>query len=148
MAEKTAWEHLLGEPVASPPGERPMKANLDARFDGSFKQFIEWMVETFKNPEDLRVRVIVGNFPLVEEVIPEHHVYSAEVHKLHAMPGVNLPLSTVEALIKRLQKMTRAGESKIQIIKALRERTQLGLKEAKDFVESLPPGKDEDEIPF
>jgi large subunit ribosomal protein L7/L12 len=34
--------------------------------------------------------------------------------------------------------LTNAGNNKIQVIKAVREITGLGLKEAKDFVESLP----------
>ena len=34
--------------------------------------------------------------------------------------------------------LTNAGNNKIQVIKVIREITGLGLKEAKDFVESLP----------
>lgn len=34
--------------------------------------------------------------------------------------------------------MTKAGEKKIEVIKAIREITGLGLKEAKDLVESAP----------
>lgn len=34
--------------------------------------------------------------------------------------------------------LTAAGTGKIQVIKAVREITKLGLKEAKDFVDSLP----------
>ncbi len=34
--------------------------------------------------------------------------------------------------------LTNAGSNKIQVIKVVREITGLGLKEAKDFVESLP----------
>jgi large subunit ribosomal protein L7/L12 len=34
--------------------------------------------------------------------------------------------------------LTNAGNNKIQVIKVVREITGLGLKEAKDFVESLP----------
>jgi large subunit ribosomal protein L7/L12 len=34
--------------------------------------------------------------------------------------------------------LTNAGSNKIQVIKVIREITGLGLKEAKDFVESLP----------
>jgi ribosomal protein L7/L12 len=154
--DKTAWEHVLGEPVASPPGERPMKAQLDARFDGSFKQFCEWIQETFKNPDDLRVRVVVGNFDLREEVVVEHTTFSNEAQKLHALPGVAVALSLpqAEALLKAIRKVQRStrGDSRIQAIKMLREKTHIGLKEAKDFIESLPPpppGKDdEDEIPF
>lgn len=35
-------------------------------------------------------------------------------------------------------RMTSYGDSKIQVIKVVREWTGLGLKEAKDFVESVP----------
>lgn len=34
--------------------------------------------------------------------------------------------------------LTTTGDKKIQVIKAIRELTQMGLKEAKDFVESAP----------
>ncbi len=34
--------------------------------------------------------------------------------------------------------LTTTGEKKIQVIKVIREITQMGLKEAKDFVESAP----------
>jgi large subunit ribosomal protein L7/L12 len=34
--------------------------------------------------------------------------------------------------------LTATGEKKIQVIKVIREITQMGLKEAKDFVESAP----------
>ena len=34
--------------------------------------------------------------------------------------------------------LTGAGDKKIQVIKAVREISEMGLKEAKDFVESLP----------
>lgn len=123
-----------------------MKAQVDARFDGSFKQFCEWMAEVFKNPDDLRVRVIIGNFPLVNEVIPKPEPeYSAEAHKLANMAGTRLSIQEADDVVRKCQKAAKAN--KLAAIKALREATSLGLKEAKDFVEALPPYKEE-EIPF
>lgn len=147
MAEKTAWERVLDEPVIHAPGERPMKAQVDARFDGSFKQLVEWMTQTFKNPDDMRVRVIVGNFPMVNEVIPPPEPeYSPHAHKLKNLSGTKLSLAEAEDAIKKFQRIAK-NDSKINAIKVCREVSGMGLKEAKEFVEALPPYKD-DEIPF
>lgn len=152
MAEKTAWEHVLDEPVVLAPGERPMKVQMDARFDGSFEQFVAWMQETFKNPSDMRCRVVVGNFALINEIVKEEKPepkYSPEAHKLQNIAtGSKLTLREAEDVVKKTyQAMKSTG--RLQAIKALREATSLGLKEAKDFVESLPARKPEDEeIPF
>lgn len=146
MAEKTAWERVLDEPVIHAPGERPMKAQVDARFDGSFKQLVEWMSQTFKNPDDMRVRVIVGNFPMVNEVIPTPEPeYSSHAHKLKNLAGTRLSLPEAEDAIKKIQRIAKK-ENKIGAIKACREVSGIGLKEAKEFVEALPPY--EEEIPF
>ncbi len=124
-----------------------MKATVDARFDGSFKQLVEWMNQTFKNPDDMRVRVIVGNFPLVNEVIPAPEPsYSPEAHKLKNLSGTKLSLAEAEDAVKKIQRIAKK-ENKIGAIKACREVSGMGLKEAKEFVEALPPAP-EDEIPF
>jgi hypothetical protein len=146
MAEKTAWARVLDEPVIHAPGERAMKVQMDARFDGSFKQFVEWVTETFKNPDDLRVRVIVGTFPLRDEVVPEPEPeYSAEAIRLRNITGTKLSLAEADALVRSIQRIA-STQNKINAMKTLRDATNLALREAKEFVEALPPFKDE--IPF
>jgi ribosomal protein L7/L12 len=150
MAEKTAWEHVLGEPVVAAPGERPMKAEVNAKFDGSMKDFVEWMAQTFKNPDDMRVQVTIGNFGSaanVKPVEPIHRTFSDQAQKLHKICGARISLAEAEDAIKKTQKVFKDA-GKINAIKALREVAQIGLKEAKDFVEALPPASEEDEIPF
>lgn len=153
MDGKTVWDHVLDEPVASPPGERPMKSHMDARFDGSFAQFIEWMNEVFKNPDSLRVRVIVGTVPLREEIVPSERVktYSKEVRELNRVAGGRISLVEAEAVMVKIWKAM--PHMKIEAIKLVREHVSgIGLKEAKDFVEALPEKPSnpdpEDEIPF
>jgi ribosomal protein L7/L12 len=149
-AEKTAWEHVLGEPVVAAPGERPMKAEVNAKFDGSMKDFVEWMAQTFKNPDDMRVRVVIGSFAADEAPAKavEHKTYSELTQKLHKMSkaaGGNLKLDETEDAITKI-KVIAHQNGKINAIKWLREAASIGLKEAKDFVEALPPY--EEEIPF
>ncbi len=149
MDKKTSWEHVLGEPVVSAPGERTMKAQIEARFDGSFKQFAEWMETTFKNAADLRVRVIIGSFPLVNEIIPTPKVHSEHAQKLAAISTAKLTYDEAEDVVAKVWRVCLKA-NKIAGIKELREVTALGLKEAKEYVESLyaNPPKVEDDIPF
>lgn len=149
MAEKTSWEHVLDEPVALPPGEHPMKVSMDARFDGSFLQFKAWMEEVFKNPDDMRVRVIVGTFGSMpkEEIHERTPAVSKEAAKLSTMSH-GLKPQDAEKLLGQICELIRA-DNKIGAIKYLREGTHLGLKEAKDFVEAVPAILTyEDDIPF
>jgi len=151
MAEKTAWAHVLGEPVVMSPGERPMKTYLDARFDGTMREFIEWMTATFKNPDDLHVRAVIGNAPIATAGEPVvHMVFSEQALKLSKLTLNRLSPEAAEDVVKKILKIAHAKESgKINAIKALREMTDVGLKDAKDFVEALPPAEDEEEeIPF
>jgi Ribosomal protein L7/L12 C-terminal domain len=154
MDGKTAWDHVLDEPVASPPGERPMKAEMDARFDGSFSQFVEWMNEVFKNPDGLRVRVIIGTVPLREEVIPMEKTYSKAARDLNRVAGHRISLVEAENVVASLYPQGGVMMNKIEAIKVVREKVSgFGLKEAKDFVESLPDrppriSSPSDEIPF
>ena len=161
--KKTAWEHVLGEPVANPPGVTPMKVELDARFDGTFAQLKEWMNETFKNPDDLRVRVIVGAVPLRPGVFPaaaaseKTSFQTVEGGKVVALTKPPMPRSDAEDLVSKVFQMVRGG-NKIEAIRAFRDATRTGLKEAKDFVETLQPltkltierlpEKDGEDIPF
>jgi large subunit ribosomal protein L7/L12 len=56
-----------------------------------------------------------------------------------AMPGVAAaPAAVVEEQTEFTVVLQEAGEKKINVIKAVREVTSLGLKEAKDLVEGAP----------
>jgi len=55
-----------------------------------------------------------------------------------AQPSAAQPSATQEQKTEFNVILTNAGNNKIQVIKVVREITGLGLKEAKDFVESLP----------
>jgi hypothetical protein len=150
MATKTVWEHIIGEPVASPPGETLMKSDIDARFEGTVEQFIAWVSETFKNPGDMRVKAVVGNSgcEVGEPRKPTHITLSADAKRLVQEHQVHE--GDAEGLIKGIRAMVRKNNN-IGAIKWLRERTKLGLKEAKDFVESLPKepaGVGDEESPF
>lgn len=155
--KKTAWERVLEEPVINPPGVIPMKAELDARFDGTFTQFQEWMEQTFKNPGDLRIRVIVGGTPLASHVDakPVALVRTREGAKLEQLtkhggtaPGVSR--DEAEEIVRRVFE-TNPLQNKLASIKFVREITRgLGLKDAKDFIETVDSVKPhpEEDIPF
>lgn len=58
-----------------------------------------------------------------------------------AAVAVAAPAAAAEAVEEKTEfnvMMTKAGEKKIEVIKAIREITGLGLKEAKDLVEAAP----------
>jgi large subunit ribosomal protein L7/L12 len=55
-----------------------------------------------------------------------------------AMPGADGGAAPVEEQTEFNVELLDFGDKKIQVIKAVREISEMGLKEAKDFVESLP----------
>ncbi len=55
-----------------------------------------------------------------------------------AMPGAGAGAAEAEEKTEFDAVLTSAGDKKIQVIKAVRELTSLGLKEAKELVESAP----------
>ena len=64
-----------------------------------------------------------------------------------AMAGVGAPGAAAEAPEEQTEftvMLTEVGAKKINVIKAVREVTSLGLKEAKDLVESAPKAVKED----
>jgi large subunit ribosomal protein L7/L12 len=63
---------------------------------------------------------------------------AAPVAVAAAMPGGGAAESKEEEQTGFTVELTATGEKKIQVIKVIREITQMGLKEAKDFVESAP----------
>jgi large subunit ribosomal protein L7/L12 len=63
---------------------------------------------------------------------------AAPVAVAAAMPGGGAAESKEEEQTEFTVELTATGEKKIQVIKVIREIIQMGLKEAKDFVESAP----------
>jgi large subunit ribosomal protein L7/L12 len=63
---------------------------------------------------------------------------SAAVATVAAAPASGAAAEPVEEQTEFTVTLTAVGESKINVIKAVRELTQLGLKEAKDLVDAAP----------
>ncbi|MDH7482589.1 MAG: 50S ribosomal protein L7/L12 [Armatimonadota bacterium] len=81
---------------------------------------------------------------LVKALQEKYGVSAAAPVAAVAMPAAGVAPAAAEAAPAEEEKSTfdvvlaSAGEKKIQVIKAVREVTDLGLKEAKDLVESAP----------
>ncbi|MCL6518609.1 MAG: 50S ribosomal protein L7/L12 [Armatimonadetes bacterium] len=81
---------------------------------------------------------------LVKALQEKYGVSAAAPVAAVAMPAGGVAPAAAEAAPAEEEKstfdvvLTSAGEKKIQVIKAVREVTDLGLKEAKDLVESAP----------
>lgn len=81
---------------------------------------------------------------LVKALQEKYGVSAAAPMAAVAMPAAGVAPAAAEAAPAEEEKSTfdvvlaSAGEKKIQVIKAVREVTDLGLKEAKDLVESAP----------
>lgn len=87
----------------------------------------------------------IKNMPLIEltELIKElEEVFG--VSAMQPMPTMMMPAEyPTEAVVEQEQTefdvvMTSVGEKKIPVIKAVRELTNLGLKQCKDLVDNLP----------
>lgn len=80
---------------------------------------------------------------LVKALQEKYGVSAAAPVAVAAMPGM-MPGATAEAEPAAEEKtsfdvvLAAAGDNKLQVIKVIREITQLGLKEAKDLVEGAP----------
>ena len=74
---------------------------------------------------------------LVKELEEALGVSAAAPMAMAAMPGAG-GAAAAEEQTEFLVELIDFGDKKIQVIKAVRELTELGLKEAKEFVESLP----------
>ncbi|MBN8477988.1 MAG: 50S ribosomal protein L7/L12, partial [Burkholderiales bacterium] len=55
-----------------------------------------------------------------------------------AAPAAGAPAAAVEEKTEFTVMLTATGENKVNVIKAVRELTSLGLKEAKDLVDGAP----------
>jgi large subunit ribosomal protein L7/L12 len=73
------------------------------------------------------------------KALEERFGVSAAAATVAAAPsGVAAPAAVVEEQTEFAVVLTEIGEKKINVIKAVREVTSLGLKEAKDLVEGAP----------
>ena len=75
---------------------------------------------------------------LLKEFEEKFGVTAAAPMAMAMMPGAGAPVEEVEEKTSFDVVLTSAGDKKIQVIKAVRELTNLGLKEAKDLVEGAP----------
>lgn len=91
--------------------------------------------KSMKIIEDIKALTILELADLVKAVEEEFGVSAAPV----AVAGVAAPAAAAaEEKTEFDVELTSAGDSKLGVIKAVREITGLGLKEAKDLVESAP----------
>ena len=92
--------------------------------------------KSLKIIEDIKTLTILELADLVKAVEEEFGVSAAPV----AVAGAAAPAAAAAAEEKTEfdVELTAAGDSKLNVIKAVREITGLGLKEAKDLVEGAP----------
>ena len=91
--------------------------------------------KSLKIIEDIKALTILELADLVKAVEEEFGVSAAPV----AVAGVAAPAAAAEEEKTEFDvELTAAGDSKLNVIKAVREITGLGLKEAKDLVEGAP----------
>jgi large subunit ribosomal protein L7/L12 len=101
-----------------------------------FWRYIKMASEkSLKIIEDIKALTILELADLVKAVEEEFGVSAAPV----AVAGVAAPAAAAEEEKTEFDvELTAAGDSKLNVIKAVREITGLGLKEAKDLVEGAP----------
>lgn len=75
---------------------------------------------------------------LVKSMEEKFGVSAAAVAMAAPVAGAGAPAAAAEEKTEFNVIMTNAGANKINVIKAVREITSLGLKEAKDMVEGVP----------
>lgn len=76
---------------------------------------------------------------LIKKIESKYGVSAAAPVAMAAMPAAGAAAAApAEEKTEFSVILTSAGDKKIQVIKAVREVTSLGLKEAKDLVDSLP----------
>ncbi len=88
--------------------------------------------------EKLSAASVLEIAELVKELEDKWGVSAAAPVAVAAGPAAGGDAGAVEAKDEFDVVLTSIGEKKIQVIKAVRELTGLGLKEAKDLVESAP----------
>jgi len=138
--------------------EKTMKAELSIKFEGTYAELLVWAEETFKNPGNLHVLVQIGggkaapygsvrrNNPTVEVEFEPGYLSGVSVPTFAAYTALmghpswmNLDVRTLETFERQLLAIAPhvLGGNKINAIKDVRSNTKCGLKEAKDFVESM-----------
>jgi large subunit ribosomal protein L7/L12 len=75
---------------------------------------------------------------LIKGIEDKFGVTAAAPVAVAAAPGAGAPAEAAEEKTEFDVVLTAVGDKKIQVIKAVREVTDLGLKEAKELVESAP----------
>ena len=91
------------------------------------------LIDAFKELSLIELSEFVKQFEEVFDVTA-----AAPVAVAAAAPGGAAPVEEVEEKDSFDVILEAAGDKKIQVIKAVRELTSLGLKEAKDLVEGAP----------
>lgn len=75
---------------------------------------------------------------LVKALQDKFGVTAAAPLQMAAQPAADAAKPAAEEQSEFMVNMTSCGDKKIQVLKVLRELTGLGLKEAKDMIDSLP----------
>lgn len=87
--------------------------------------------------ESLKKMSVMDLVGLIEDIEKEFNVSAAPV-AVAAAPAAGGGAAAAEEKTEFTVMMTAFGENKVGVIKVIREITGLGLKEAKDLVESAP----------
>ncbi len=95
------------------------------------------MADTAQLMDAIKSMTVLELSDFVKELQEEFGVTAAAPAAAPAAGGA-APAAVVEEPTSFNVVLTGAGEKKIQVIKAVREATSLGLKEAKDLVEGAP----------
>ncbi len=96
------------------------------------------MADTAQLMETIKGMTVLELSDFVKQLQEEFGVTAAAPVAAGGGGGAAAPAPVVEEPTSFNVVLTGAGDKKIQVIKAVREATSLGLKEAKDLVESAP----------
>ena len=94
--------------------------------------------KTLKLIEEIKALTVLDLADLVKALEEEFGVSAAAPVAVAAGPAAAPVAAPVEEQTEFDVILTGAGEKKLEVIKVVREITSLGLKEAKDLVESAP----------
>ena len=94
--------------------------------------------KTLKLIEEIKALTVLDLADLVKALEQEFGVSAAAPVAVAAGPAAAPVAAPVEEQTEFDVILTGAGEKKLEVIKVVREITSLGLKEAKDLVESAP----------